>query len=226
MHVWLHCGFSAATLRRKVEEAQIPSPGRDGRVALLATLKLLCGGGLEGATAAPLLLRRGGQSYSAPCCLGEASRFTSFPNLRLLRGRLWAPATISGGRRPCTFYTLDAWEQLGAFDLHRLHAAFHIRAAAAGGLTPTLHVGHLPVLEAIVGLPPSLRRNRDCTPQQRHHKGSSPRRRMGFIPLSRLLGVTGTAQPPWRRLLDTQRRARALASLAPSTLWTPGAHAV
>ena len=129
----LLCCYSAAQGGRS---ANAP-PERDGRVALLATLKLLCGGGLEGATAAPLLLRRGRQSYSAPYCLGEASRFTSFPNLRLLRGRLWAPATSSGGRRPCTFYTFDAWEQLGAFGLHRLHAAVHMRAAAAGGLTPT-----------------------------------------------------------------------------------------
>ena len=72
----LLCCYSAAQGGRR---ANAPLE-RDGRVAVLATLKLLCGGGLEGAPAAPLLLRRGGQSYSAPCCLGEASRFTSFSN--------------------------------------------------------------------------------------------------------------------------------------------------
>ena len=30
LHFWLHCCFSAATLRRKVEEEQLPPPGRDG----------------------------------------------------------------------------------------------------------------------------------------------------------------------------------------------------
>ena len=44
----------------KVGEEQMSPPGRDGRVAFFAALLLLCGGGLEGAPAAPLLLRRGG----------------------------------------------------------------------------------------------------------------------------------------------------------------------
>ena len=99
-----------------------------------------------------------------------------------------------GGLRSYTFCT-----PLYTCELRRL-AVLHL-----------LHAGHLPPPKATVGLPPFPRISRDCTPQPRHHKASPPpRRRMRlFIPLSRLLGVTGTAQPPWRRSLDTQRRARA-----------------
>ena len=125
-------------LRRKVGEEHISPPGRDGRVAFFAALLLLCGGGLEGAPAAPLLLRRGGQSYSAPCCLSEGSKFTHFPTLRLLSaagfGHLRALAAAVGLAASTPWTHGSNW---GPSILHLLHAAIHMRAAAAGGLTPT-----------------------------------------------------------------------------------------
>ena len=85
LHFLQLCGYSAATLRRKAEEEQTPPPGRDGRVAFLATLRLLCGGGWK-------------EHPRRPSCCDEAGRATlrlaalarragsHFPTLRLLCG--------------------------------------------------------------------------------------------------------------------------------------------
>ena len=174
---------------------------REGRVAFLATLRLLCcysaaqGGrrATSPAWAGRQLLCGGGleRAPAAPSCCDEAGRATLRPGALARRagshlfqlcgcsaagfGHLRALAAAVG-LAPSTPWTHGSNWGLSIYTV--CTPLFHIRAAAAGGLTPTLHVGHLPVLEAIVGLPPSLRRNRDCAPQQRHHKGSSPRRRM------------------------------------------------
>ena len=116
-----------------------------------------------------------------------------------------------GCLRPYTFCT-----PLYTCELRR-QAALHL-----------LHAGHLPPPKATVGLPPSPRISRDCTPQPRHHKASSPpRRRMRSF----YTAVT-TSGCRWNRSASLAApfghpKARAVAiSLAPSTPWTPGAHAV
>ena len=99
-------------------------------------------------------------------CGCSAPGFGHLPALKAAVGLTpstpWTHGSNCGGLRPYTFYTLDTCELRRLTVLHLLHA------------------GHLPALEATVGLPPYPHRSRDCIPQPRHHRANSPRARMRF----------------------------------------------